>query len=181
MGIYSELTIENILSPESAEIARKIGCDKLLPVDMPAIKAPQLHGLLEFWHKSRDGMPLPYASCFDPISIPKYLSQIFLIQVDYDPLCFTFRVIGENPNEAYGKNAMGEEVSKIEALDSPVGKLMHEAYAWILAQRAPVAMKGPNGALVDGYRNQETVYLPFSDGTGKINRILGAAVYYRTD
>jgi len=179
MGIYNELTLESILSPESAEIARKIGSGKLLPVDMAAIKAPQLHALLDFWNKARDGMPLPCAGCFGPISIPQQLSQIFFIQVDHDPLRFTFRVIGKNPNEAFGRHVAGEEVSKIVAFDLPVGKFMHEVYAWIIAQRNPVAMQGPNGALVNGYRSQETVYLPFSDGSAKITRILGAAVYYR--
>jgi len=179
MGIYDKLTLESILSPESAEIARKIGSDKLLPVDMAAIKAQQLHALLDFWNKARDGMPLPCASCFDPISIPQHLSQIFFIQVDHDPLRFTFRVIGENPNEAFGRHVAGEEVSKIVAFDLPVGKLMHEAYAWVIAQGCAVAFKGPNGALVGGYRSQEMIYLPFSDGSAKITRILGAAVYYR--
>ncbi|PCJ69108.1 MAG: hypothetical protein COA62_10720 [Rhodobiaceae bacterium] len=179
MGIYDKLTVESILSPESAEIARKVGSDKILPVDMSAIKAPQLHDLLDFWNKARDGMPLPCASCFDPISIPQHLSHILFIQVDHDPLRFTFRVIGEKPNEAFGKNVAGEEVSKIVAFDLPVGKFMHEAYAWVIAQGCAVAFKGPNGALVDGYRSQEMIYLPFSDGSAKITRILGAAVYYR--
>lgn len=179
MGIYGDLTFASILSPEMADVARKVGSDKLRPIDISALKSKQLLALHDFWHKARDGMPLPYAASFDPISIPQYLSQVFLIQVDHDPLRFEFRVIGENPNEAFGTNVAGQEVSAIELHGLPVGKMMHEGYTWIIAQRKPVAMAGPNGALVEGFTNQEMIYLPFSDGGSRIVRVLGAAVYYR--
>lgn len=179
MGIHKELTLESFLSPEAAEIARKLGTDKLLPVDIAAIEALPLHALVDFWNKARNGMPLPCAASFDPILIPQHLSQIFFIQVDHDPLSFKFRVVGEDVNEAFGINVVGEEVSKIVAFDLPIGKMLHEVYAWAIAQRKPVAMRGPNKALLEGYQSQEMIYLPFSDGGAQIVRILGAAVYYR--
>jgi len=179
MGVYDDLTFASILSPEMADVARKIGTDKLRPVDVSMLKSEKLLALSTFWNKARNGMPLPCAASFDPISIPQFLSQVFLIQVDHDPVRFSFRVVGEDPNEAFGTNVAGQEVSSIELHDLPVGKMMHEGYAWVLAQRKPVAMAGPNGALVDGYTDQEMIYLPFSDGSARITRILGAAVYYR--
>lgn len=179
MGVHDDLTLASILSSEMAEVARKIGSDKLRPIDVTMLKSEKLLALNAFWNKARNGMPLPCAASFDPISIPKHLSQVFLIQVDHDPIRFSFRVVGEDPHEAFGTNVAGQEVSSIELFDLPVGKMMYEAYTWILAQRKPVAMSGPNGALVDGYTNQEMVYLPFSDGSARITRILGAAVYYR--
>jgi|GEM_PF-1033064 len=179
MGVYDDLTFASILSPEMADVAQKIGSDKLRPVDVSMLKSKKLLALNAFWNKARNGMPLPCAASFDPISIPEHLSQVFLIQVDHDPIRFSFRVVGEDPKEAFGTNVAGQEVSSIELHDLPVGKMLHEGYAWILAQRKPVAMAGPNGALVDGYTNQEMIYLPFSDGSACITRILGAAVYYR--
>lgn len=179
MGVYDDLTFASILSPEMADVARKIGSDKLRPVDVTMLKSEKLLALNAFWNKARNGMPLPCAASFDPISIPSHLSQVFLIQVDHDPIRFLFRVVGEDPQEAFGTNVAGQEVSSIELFDLPVGKMMHEGYAWVLSQRKPVAMSGPNGALVEGYTNQEMIYLPFSDGSSRITRILGASVYSR--
>ena len=179
MGVYDDLTFASILSPAMANVAQKIGSDKLRPVDVSALISGKLLELNNFWNKARNGMPLPCAASFDPIHIPKHLSQVFLIQVDHDPLRFAFRVVGEDPHEAFGTNVSGMEVSSIELQGLPVGKMMHEGYEWIISQRKPVAMAGPNGALVDGYTNQEMIYLPFSDGGASITRILGAAVYYR--
>jgi hypothetical protein len=179
MGVYDDLTFASILSPEMADVARKIGSDKIRPVDVLALKSEKLLDLVKYWNKARNGMPLPCAASFDPISIPQHLSQVFLIQVDHDPVNFSFRVVGEDPHAAFGTNVAGQEVASIELFDLPVGKMMTEGYMWILAQRKPVAMAGPNGALTDGYTNQEMIYLPFSDGGARITRILGAAVYYR--
>lgn len=179
MGMYDELTLENLLSPESAAIARKVGTEKIAPVGLEALETEALRDFADFWNKARDGMPLPCVSRLDPVEIPRHLSQAILIDVKHDPLAFQFRLVGDGPVQAYGYSTAGMNVMDLEVDGVPVGKMMYEAYAWIAAQRNIVAMKGPNAALADGYKRQEMVYLPFSDGGSRIVRILGAAVYYR--
>ncbi len=179
MGIQERVTLESVLSPESAAIAQQLGNHKLAYVAPEALEAPELRELLEFWHKARDGMPLPCAGTLDPVKIPRHLSQIFLLNVAHDPLRFEFRIIGEGPTHAFGLNASGMKVEEIEFGGLEAGKMMHESYSWIVAQRKPVAVSGPNATLQDGYKRQEIIYLPFSDGGCQIVRILGASIYYR--
>jgi len=180
MGVDSRQTLESILSPATVEIARQLGNDQLASIPPEDLEAKALRDLVEFWNKSRDCMPLPCAGSLDPVKIPKHLSQSFVISVDHDPLCFTFRIIGEEPTAAFGVNAAGMTVADIEFNGIAAGKMMHESYSWIINQRRPVAMSGPNATLQEGYKRQEIIYLPFSNGGCQIIRILGASVYYRS-
>ncbi len=180
MGQIKETNIESAYSSEVMELRKKVGNDQIRLVDLAALEADVLREMFDFWNKSRDGMPLPCSSCIDPVALPKRLSQIFVIRVEQEPLSFWFRIMGEDVINAFGVNASGQEVSKIESDGLPTGKLLHETYAWVIAQRKPVAMAGPNGALRDGFKRHEMIYLPFSNGGCQVTNILGASVYYRT-
>ncbi|WOF73457.1 PAS domain-containing protein [Parvibaculaceae bacterium PLY_AMNH_Bact1] len=180
MGKFEQVTLDSILSPAAAETARQLGSHRLASVSPDSLEAVSLRDLADFWNKARDGMPLPSAGALDPVKIPKHLSQSFLISVDHDPLSFEFRIIGEDPTEAFGVNVAGMTVTDIEFNGLPAGKMMHESYAWIVDQRQPVAFSGPNETLQAGYKRQEIIYLPFSNGSCQVSRILGASIYYRT-
>ncbi len=180
MGLPEERNVESAYSSDVLELRKKVGNDQIKPVDLPALEADALRDMFDFWNKARDGMPLPCSSCIDPVALPKRLSQIFVIGVKHDPLSFWFRIMGDDVVSAFGVNVSGQEVAKIESHGLPTGRLLHETYAWVVGQRKPVAMAGPNGALQDGYKRHEMIYLPFSDGGCQITNILGASVYYRT-
>ncbi|MBG53531.1 MAG: PAS domain-containing protein [Alphaproteobacteria bacterium] len=179
MGIYQSSFWDSIYKPESREIARVLGVDQMQLVEGEALKSADLKDMLVYWNKVRDGMPLPVASSLNPAHISRHLSQVFLLQVEYDPLKFTFRLIGEDPTTAFGVNASGLEVESIMSEGVQAGKMMHDLYAWIVEQRQPMSFSGPNPTLKEGYNFHEVVYLPFSDGGANIVRILGAGVYDR--
>lgn len=180
MGLPEKTDIVSAYSSDVLELRRKVGNDQIKPVELTVLKADVFQEMFDFWNKARDGMPLPCSSCIDPVALPKRLSQVFVIRVEHEPLSFWFRIMGEDVINAFGVNASGMEVSKIEAGGLPVGKLLHQTYEWVIAQRKPIAMAGPNGSLQDGFKHHEMIYLPFSDGGCKVTNILGASVYYRT-
>ncbi len=180
MGIHEQVPWDSIYRPESREMARQFGVDQMKLTAFNGLKSDHLMALGGYWHKVRDGMPMPCASSLDPTQFAKHLSQIFLIQVDHDPMKFTYRLIGEDPTAAFGVNATGFEVEQIVSDGMPTGRILHDLYVWIVSQRQPLALSGPNHSLKDGYNFHEVVYLPFTDGGATITRILGGAVYYRT-
>ncbi|MEQ9519082.1 MAG: PAS domain-containing protein [Parvibaculum sp.] len=180
MGIHQLSFWDNVYQPETREVAHALGVDQLQPVDGQELKSGHLQDLLAYWERVRDGQPLPLASNLNPAQISRHLSQVFLLQVEQDPLKFKFRLVGEDPTAAFGVNAAGFEVEKIEFEGLAAGKMMHELYAWIVTQRNPLALCGPNPTLKDGYNYHEVVYLPFCNDDARITRILGAGVYYRT-
>ena len=180
MGLPEKTDVESVYSSEVLDLRRKVGNDQIKPVDVSALEADPLREMHNFWNKARDGMPMPCSSCIDPVALPKRLSQVFVIAVEHEPLTFRFRIMGEDVINAFGVNVCGQEVSTIESHGLPTGKLLHETYAWVVDQRKPVAMAGPNGALQDGFKRHEMIYLPFSNGGCQITNILGASVYYRT-
>jgi hypothetical protein len=180
MGLPKETNIESAYSSEVMELRKKVGSDQIRTVDFAVLEADALRDMFDFWNKARDGMPLPCSSCIDPVALPKRLSQVFVIRVEHAPLSFWFRIMGEDVINAFGVNVCGVEVSKIESHGLPTGKLLHETYSWVIDQRKPVAMAGPNGALQDGFKRHEMIYLPFSNGSCQVTNILGASVYYRT-
>lgn len=179
MSRYDTLTTEDVLGEEMARVARALGTQDLRPVDMDRIDAPSLHEALAYWEALREDRDIPLASDFDPVAIPRLLSQCFMISVQKDPESFTMRVIGNDCVDAHDRNTMGEEVSTIVAFGQEAGRMMHAFYSWIVREGAPVPVRGPNPNLADGYTRQELVYLPFASSEGEITQLLGVSVYYR--
>jgi len=179
MGLREKIDVESSYSSDVMELRRKVGNDRIKQVELSALEGDIFREMFDFWNKARDGMPLPCSSCIDPVALPKRLSQVFVIRVEHEPLSFRFRIMGEDVINAFGVNVSGMEVSKIESGGLPTGKLLHQTYEWVIAQRKPIAMAGPNGSLQDGFKRHEMIYLPFSDGGCQITNILGASVYYR--
>jgi hypothetical protein len=142
----------------------------------PVLADERLRSLYEYWvalARAADG--LPQVQAFDPLHLPRLLSNLWILEVVADTQRFRMRLAGESINAVYGRNVGGQYFSDV--FQPSEVALMVERYTRTLTEPAIVRAIGTvyvaAGRLIQG----ERLALPMLGRSGLTDTMLGATFY----
>ncbi len=78
-------------------------------------KTAELKKLYSYWTEKAGDRPMPSRSDLDPvIDIPELTKNIWLVDVEHDPLGFRFRLIGTEVVVQYGMDFTGKRLDELD-------------------------------------------------------------------
>lgn len=105
----------------------------VLPTDLTA----RQRALLAYWRSLiPDSAAIPSRDAFDPVRIPKLLSQLVLADVHGSDGDVRFRVVGTDMVRAWGSDFTGRTLS--ELMDGEYEAFLKGAYAGCIERRGPI-------------------------------------------
>lgn len=143
-------------------------------IPLRALRDPMVRSMLDYWQSKcgQDGRRLPRPADMDPVDFRQHLPSIAILQVDYDPIELTYRLVGEEVNACIGVACRGRTVRSLDAEHKAYGSMLHELYTWIALNARPVALRGDLNFLGRKYRGFEAVNLPLSDSGERTERLM---------
>lgn len=138
---------------------------------------PLVRSMLDYWNAKRGDRTMPSPNDIDPVDFPRYLPNVQLIQVDHDPLDFSYRLLGEQVSEIHGGNYRGRKVKDLDQVSEGFGRMMFELFELVALRKRPFAAGGTLESLGKGYTEFEGVYMPLSFDGARTDRILCASSY----
>ena len=119
---------------------------------------------------------LPGMSKFDPMRVPRLLPNIFLMDVERDPLRFRFRLVGEAIVESGGPGRRGAYVDELPRTNR--GAYLHDQLSDLVRDRQPQWYKGPPSLQHHQFvRQLEGVMLPMAENGVDVDSVLCLTVY----
>jgi hypothetical protein len=118
---------------------------------------------------------LPSLQSFDPLSLPRLLPNMWILEVESETGRFRMRLTGENINAIYGRSIAGQyfrEVFEPSDLDTII-KRYSQALGEPAIFHASGSVYAAGGSLTVG----ERLGLPMLGREGRSNTLLGATVY----
>ena len=137
---------------------------------------PKLQRLYDYWRSKRPAEGLPRKSDIDPVEIGPLLHDVFLVAVERPPLRFRFRLLGSGITSVSRPNVIGRTMD--EVYPDVREKESYRDYV-ICSEAAEVRhYRGATMFNLDfNFLVTERLLLPVTEGSGKVDFILGAALY----
>jgi hypothetical protein len=140
------------------------------------IDAPRdavLRALYDYWNKVRGTRKMPSRADIDPVEIPKLLPYILLWNATPGG-GYTIRLVGEEVQRFFGRNATGEAAGSDMTPRS--AELMIGILDAVATERVPKFREGKAHWHQDkAYRDYEACFLPLSADGETVDIILGGA------
>ena len=128
--------------------------------------------ILRYWLSKRKTTRFPSRADIEPAAIARLLPDVMLIDVEYPPLRFRFRLVGTRLTRVYGKEYTSRYLDELDLDDhqraitcdydevAQCGVPHCDEYAYIMHS--------------DRYRHFERLLLPLSDDGQIVNMLLGS-------
>ena len=142
------------------------------PVGVARIRCPKLRRLYEYWRSKCAGDRLPSRRDIDPTEIPDILPQIFLIDVQRDPLRFRFRLVGTTVCRLAGRDATGMYLDDRETYGEH-GPVIIDAHQSVVASRQPRYSQQYAPWYGREYRYYERLVMPLAGDGQEVRMLLG--------
>ena len=142
----------------------------------PVLADERLRLVYGYWHAlAMAAGGLPSVQAFDPLRLPRLLSNLWILEVAADTRRFRMRLAGESINAVYRRNIGGQYFSDV--FQASEVALMVERYTRTLTEPAIVRAIGAvyvaAGRLIQG----ERLALPMIGRGGLTDTMLGATFY----
>jgi hypothetical protein len=131
---------------------------------------PRILALYQYWNSKRGNRLMPSRADIDPLDFPTYLPGIVMVDVGYEPLTLTYRLVGTREAEARGHNPTGRSV--FEAWDGRSQEDVIENYQSVIARKGPLYDADRTLDPTREWLEAGTVFLPLSDDGETVNKIL---------
>src|SRR5271154_1583883 len=144
-----------------------------------SIEAPRLRRLLHDWDDRRRGRQFPSRADFTPFDLKYILGNLSLLDVDYDPLRFRYRIHATNLSRRMKKEMTNKNIDDIPVSDHAMRVRKH--FTEVIQRRVPVIYKrgGSDSDFPDDLlpHDYEVLVLPLSNDGITINMLMSALVW----
>ncbi|VAV87904.1 hypothetical protein MNBD_ALPHA02-1153 [hydrothermal vent metagenome] len=134
------------------------------PHDIPV---PLLRDLYEYWNGKKGDRNMPSRPDISPTEIINLLPKIILIDVEYEPQRFRFRLIGTDVVTAMGQDATGKYLDELSS-----NSAMNDRLSWLVRQKTTYYVTSQLDWLNRSFQKYHVLGLPLGDKAGKVNMIL---------
>ena len=139
------------------------------------IRHPDLRRLFDYWESRRGGRRYPARRDLDPVEFSFALGNVTLIEVEYEPLRFRFRLMGSLQAQRVGRDLTGKLVDELP--QSAYRDLLLKAY------REAIETGQPNTTtyeqVIEGKARQfEVLRLPLAEDGQTINMLLLCPMFF---
>jgi hypothetical protein len=140
-------------------------------MEFPETCHPDTIATYHYWLKKCSGRTMPPRSNIDPAEMPKrLLPGICVVDVVSDERRYAYRLVGTGDMEVRGNDPTGKSV--LEGFFGPTAEDALSCDDNVVKTRAPfldpTLFTVPSGEWI----NEETLFLPLSDGGENVNKIL---------
>jgi hypothetical protein len=137
------------------------------------IQTPELKKLHDYWSEKAGDRQMPSRGDLDPIiEIPELTPNIWLVDVEHDPLTFRFRLLGNEVVNRYGADFTGKRLDEVDFGDRT--EEIRREYEQTATGNKPVyARHQIHVVQAETYLPYERILLPLSDDGETVNMILG--------
>ena len=132
--------------------------------------APFLEELLALWKARRGERRMPARRDFDAVELMRYGGRIALIDVEYEPKRYRFRLIGSRMTEVLGRDSTGRYVDELyndDFYETAVGP-----YERVLRDREPVTLHGNMKRMGKEFLRFHSLDLPLSSDGERVDMIM---------
>ncbi len=147
--------------------------------DFPPDGHPRIRQLLDYWRALHPAEHvLPGRQHVDPAAIASLLPQLFLVDVERDPLRFRYRLVGTDYAQMMGRDLTGEYLDAVHpGFPGPI--LQH--YIEAIDQRRPSYRKGPvmYANAKKNYLTVERLIVPLARNGVDVDMIMGLILHLR--
>lgn len=143
------------------------------PAVFPAVRSPELLGLMRYWLSLREDSGVPERHRFDPVKVPALLSQFWIIQREDGTDRYRFLLAGEKIRSLLGRRVADIYVDELFAGHKTE---MHEAIETVLDTPAVHYAVGPLYRAGMHALQTERLALPMAED-GRVNTVYGATLY----
>jgi hypothetical protein len=157
------------VDPPSTALARPVFFGKI-PRLIPRARVNR--EVLRYWLSKRTKARLPPRAAIEPGEVVRLLPNIMLIDVEYSPLRFRFRLVGTHLVRVYGEEYTGRYLDELDLDDHrrAITCDYREAAQCGIAQCDEYAYRMES----DRYRHFERLLLPLSADGEIVNMLLGS-------
>jgi len=140
------------------------------PQEIRQSASPSSLALLDYWESKRAARPMPRREELDPIEMKQWLGLITLIDVNPDPPCFRYRLVGTGHVELHGNDPTGKSVIESQYSEDR-SKFLSILYS-TLNNKSPVLTLQTISYKRIYRAKMESLTLPIGDGSGSVTMIL---------
>ncbi len=136
---------------------------------------PELKDLLDIWNALRHGRRMPARPNLDPFAVKSHLGNLFLVDVEREPLRFRYRLVGTKITNAVRRDVTGryfEDIYTGRLLES-----MIEVQSWVVNERAPLRIFSRTGHPHTRVYAYDGLLLPLSADSETVNMVLGELLF----
>ena len=151
---------------------------QLTAVDQPDdIPVPLLRDLYKYWNGKKGDRKMPSRPDICPTEIVDLLPKIILIDVEYEPLRFRFRLVGTDVVTAMGQDATGKYLDELSS-----NSAMHGRLSWLIQHKTTYYVTSQLDWLNRGFQKYNVLGLPLGDEAGNVNMVMyGIDQFYGMD
>lgn len=140
------------------------------------MREPLCRDMLAYWNELRGDRVMPDRDEIDPVRFARYMPNLLMVQVDWEPFDLTYRLLGGDVVTAHGTNFRGQRVIESNSHAGRFSEVLHAFYTFVAEQKRPYAVRGTMEYVERGWVSVEGIYLPLTLDGNRTDRILGAAV-----
>jgi hypothetical protein len=134
------------------------------------VDVPFLEELLALWRARRGERLMPARHDFDAVELMRFGGRIALIDVEYDPKRYRFRLIGSKMTEVLGRDCTGAYVDDL--YDPAFYHTAVEPYEIVLRDRKPVTSHGNMKRMGKEFLRFQSLDLPLSRDGERVDMIM---------
>ena len=140
-----------------------------------AFERPELKSLLDTWEAIRKGRRMPARTDLNLFDLKAHLGNLFLVDVEREPLRFRYRLVGTKITEIVKRDVTGRYFEDIYA-----GRLLNsmiEVQSWVVNERAPLRVFSRTGHSRNLVYVYDGLLLPLSADGETVNMVLGKLLF----
>ena len=140
-----------------------------------AFERPELKDLLGTWETLRAGRTMPARADLNLFDLKRHLADLFLVNVERDPLRFRYRLVGTRITNAVQRDATGKYFEDLYA--GHLLESMIEVQSWVVNQRAPLRVFSRTAHPHTRIYSYDGLLLPLSADAESVNMVLGELLF----
>jgi len=140
------------------------------------IPVPDLQKLYRYWLKKKGDREMPRRADIHPDEIVGLLSGIVLVDVEYDPVRFKFRLVGTDVVHALGQDLTGRYLDEFLSRAT-----IQDRFQWLVDHKTSYYATSRLDWLDRNFQEYHVLGLPLGGEQGTVNMILcGITPFFET-
>lgn len=140
-----------------------------------SLESPTLQRLSALWEENRGPRLLPGRSDFTMDELIRFDGMVCLIDVEYDPIRFRFRLIGTHITNILGRDSTGRYLDDLYSPDHY--DIAAQSYLHCVEKKRPIRAFGSMVHANKEHLQFETIDMPLAQDGHKVDMILKGADY----
>jgi hypothetical protein len=138
------------------------------------VKNSKMRFLYQYWLDIRGARTMPSRADLNPADIVDILPHVSLVDVEYTPCRYKFRLVGTESVKAMGHDVTGKYLDELPLLD----RYMKGRYDWLVENKRPYIYSDKLKWSEKSFLDYSTISMPLSRNERDVDIILFGMFYH---